>query len=90
MPVYDYHCPVCNRYFERIRNMEDRNGVLCDLCGGQAVRVYVPVGIVFKGSGFYTTDSRSENPLDKAKSALSETKARTESGSGGELSNLED
>lgn len=56
MPIYSYKCGDCGKIFDRFQNMGDDEKVSCDFCGGKAFRVFSPVGIIFKGSGFYTTD----------------------------------
>jgi putative FmdB family regulatory protein len=57
VPKYDYKCKSCKRNFEVVHGF-DETVSSCDLCGGPVRRVFHPVGIVFKGSGFYATDSR--------------------------------
>ncbi|GAB4274491.1 MAG: hypothetical protein Kow0056_02860 [Coriobacteriia bacterium] len=56
MPVYDYRCEPCRTTFEVTRPVSDRSEVLCPECGSAAKRVFSPVGVIFKGSGFYNTD----------------------------------
>ena len=58
MPRYDYKCKKCHRNFEVVHGL-DETVTSCEHCGGQVRRVFHPLGIVFKGSGFYATDSRS-------------------------------
>jgi putative FmdB family regulatory protein len=60
MPVYLYRCESCGVQFERFQKFEDQPLTWCPECNKKALRkVYQPVGIVFKGSGFYATDHRS-------------------------------
>ena len=60
MPVYTYRCDVCGFTFDQKLGFNDPQPSRCPECGAEALhRVYRPVGIVFKGSGFYTTDHRS-------------------------------
>lgn len=61
MPVYVYQCDTCGLAFERRQRMSDDPLVDCPECEGQVHRVIQPVGIVFKGSGFYVTDNRSHS-----------------------------
>ncbi|MGP8161630.1 MAG: FmdB family zinc ribbon protein [Candidatus Dormibacteria bacterium] len=58
MPTYGYHCPHCQTEFEVFRRMTDDPGADCPRCGTAGRRLFSPTGIVFKGSGFYKTDSR--------------------------------
>ena len=60
MPVYIYHCENCGVQFEKQQSFSDHPLVRCPECGKKTLRkVYQPVGIVFKGSGFYATDHHS-------------------------------
>ncbi len=60
MPVYTYQCESCGVRFDRYQKFTDQPLTWCPECGKKALRkVYSPVGIVFKGSGFYSTDHRS-------------------------------
>jgi len=58
MPVYVYECDTCGVRFERTQKMTDPPLTDCPECEGHVHRVVQPVGIVFKGSGFYVTDNR--------------------------------
>jgi putative FmdB family regulatory protein len=58
MPVYEYKCKNCHYRFELKQSFNDDPIVTCPRCGGNAKRIFSPVPIIFKGSGFYTTDSR--------------------------------
>jgi putative FmdB family regulatory protein len=60
MPIYTYRCENCGVQFERNQKFSDTPLTRCPECGKKSLRkVYMPVGIVFKGSGFYATDHRS-------------------------------
>jgi putative FmdB family regulatory protein len=60
MPTYTYHCESCGVRFDQYQKFTDEPLTLCPECGEIALRkVFQPVGIVFKGSGFYSTDHRS-------------------------------
>jgi putative FmdB family regulatory protein len=60
MPIYVYRCDNCGIQFERQQKFTDPPLTRCPECGKKALhKVYAPVGIVFKGSGFYATDHRS-------------------------------
>lgn len=57
MPVYDYRCTSCETRFEVNRPMgATAQGTCCPSCGEEAKRVFTPVGVAFKGSGFHNTD----------------------------------
>lgn len=58
MPTYEYACLACHRHIEASQTFSDDPLRECDECGGPLRRVFHPVGIVLKGSGFYSTDSR--------------------------------
>lgn len=60
MPIYEYVCSCCSARFEVRRGFSDESQTFCHLCGARARRVFSPVPIIFKGPGFYTTDSRAE------------------------------
>jgi putative FmdB family regulatory protein len=57
MPIYEYECGECLSKFEIKQSFHDEAKAVCRRCGGQARRVFKPVPIVFKGSGFYVTDN---------------------------------
>ncbi len=63
MPAYDYRCPTCDCVFEVNRSIRETGPVSCPECGTEAKRLFTPVGIVFKGSGFHNTDYRSKKTL---------------------------
>lgn len=71
MPTYEYACTSCGNRLEVYQSFSADPLEKCELCGGPLRRVFHPVGVLFKGSGFYSTDSRSKK-ADKGKS--SETK----------------
>jgi putative FmdB family regulatory protein len=59
MPTYEYRCAKCGEHLEVVQSFKDAPLTECPSCGGELRKVYSPVGIVLKGSGFYKTDSRS-------------------------------
>jgi len=61
MPTYGYRCTKCANEFDVVERMADKPKGRCPLCGARGTRLFFPVGIVFKGTGFYKTDSRSDN-----------------------------
>jgi putative FmdB family regulatory protein len=66
MPVYTYRCEKCGVQFDATQKFSDEPLTKCPECGKPALhKVYTPVGIVFKGSGFYATDHRSPSGATK-------------------------
>jgi putative FmdB family regulatory protein len=59
LPTYDYQCRSCGHIIEVIHPMHEDGPTTCEVCGGELRRILHPAGIIFKGSGFYKTDSRS-------------------------------
>ncbi len=66
MPTYQYVCRDCEHRFEAVQSIHDPNLTECPECGGSIRRVLSPVGVTFKGSGFYRTDSRDTKKKSKA------------------------
>src|SRR5829696_7924503 len=60
MPTYQYRCTECGEDLEAVQKFSDPALTTCPTCGGRLRKVYNAVGVVFKGSGFYRTDSRTE------------------------------
>jgi putative FmdB family regulatory protein len=86
MPLYDYRCMQCGKIFEIRHGFHDTHGDPCPDCAGTLARVFNPAPIVFKGSGFYVTDSRGSSAssngatnegkkADKSESVSSESAA---------------
>jgi putative FmdB family regulatory protein len=61
MPIYEYECENCGVRFERLQRMTDASLTDCPECAGHVHRVMQPVGVIFKGSGFYVTDNRGKS-----------------------------
>ncbi len=73
MPIYTYRCDNCGVQFDRKQLFTDPLLKICPECGKKTLhKVYTPVGIVFKGSGFYATDHRSPSGQNKSKSSHEE------------------
>ena len=69
MPIYTYRCENCGVQFDRRQSFNDEPITVCPECQKKALRkVYLPVGIVFKGSGFYATDNRSPSGRESRQS----------------------
>lgn len=74
MPTYAYRCTKCGYAFDAVQSFSDAALTVCPKCGGPLRKVFSPVGVVFKGSGFYHNDSRQPGP---------KTPHHASSGSGG-------
>ena len=79
MPTYQYACTECDHAFEQVQSFSDASLTECPQCEGRLRKVYNAVGVVFKGSGFYRTDSRSGS---SASSSGSSSTSSSDSGSG--------
>jgi putative FmdB family regulatory protein len=79
MPTYEYACSSCGTHVEVFQRFNDEPLTECGVCGGPLRKVFHPAGILFKGSGFYATDSRAAR-----------SKAGTGSGDGGSESSKAD
>ena len=75
MPLYDYQCRSCRKTVEVRHGFKETHDDVCPDCGGEMARVFTPAPILFKGSGFYLTDSRksAEKAASSSKPAASET-----------------
>lgn len=72
MPTYQYACTACEERLEVVQRFTDDPLTECAACGGRLRKVFSPVGIVFKGSGFYRTDSRNGSGSGAGKDAAHE------------------
>jgi putative FmdB family regulatory protein len=90
MPTYEYACRACGEHLEAVQSFTDDPLETCPACGGELRKVFRSVGIVFKGSGFYKTDSRSTSssgapassvPASEPSSGSSSEKSTTETSS---------
>lgn len=85
MPTYQYTCTECGEPLEAVQKFSDEPLTVCPACGGRLRKVFSPVGIVFKGSGFYRTDSRKSAaaaaPATKDKSPAESSSSTSDSGS---------
>jgi putative FmdB family regulatory protein len=75
MPTYEYACTECGNRIEVVQSISEAPLTTCTVCGGALRKVFSPVGIVFKGSGFYRTDSRGK-PAARADDARDKDKAK--------------
>lgn len=74
MPKYDYRCTTCAHVYEKREGFDAPSIQSCPLCAGTARRVLTPPAIVFKGSGWYVTDSRKPAESGAAKPSAGESK----------------
>lgn len=75
MPIYTYHCDNCGITFDQRQSFSDEPLTLCPECEEETLhKVYQPVGIVFKGKGFYATDHRSSSGISSSSDKKSSSK----------------
>jgi putative FmdB family regulatory protein len=78
MPIYEYECEKCSLRFELKRHFGEDGGASCPFCQGEARRIFSPVHVIFKGSGFYVTDNRRNHPPEEEKDDKIEAGERPE------------
>ncbi|PUA82517.1 FmdB family transcriptional regulator [Nocardioides currus] len=83
MPTYQYACTECGHQFEQFQSFSDDSLTVCPVCEGRLRKVFNAVGVVFKGSGFYRTDSRSGSSSSSSSdsSSASSTSSSSDSSS---------
>jgi putative FmdB family regulatory protein len=86
MPTYEYACRSCGEHHDVVQSIGDEPLAECPSCGGPVRKVFGAVGVVFKGSGFYKTDSRSTSKKSDKVSASSDSTGNGTSGSAGKES----
>ncbi len=84
MPTYQYTCTACEQPLEVVQSFSDAALTECPACGGRLRKVYGAVGVVFKGSGFYKTDSRGDGK--KAAASTGDSGSSSSSSDGGSSS----
>ncbi len=91
MPRYDYQCTSCDRQFELVQSFKEAGSGTCPECSGEGRRVFHAVPVIYKGSGFYTTDyGRPKSPPSEAKEKESSSESESKSsGSSNESSSSE-
>ena len=82
MPTYQYACTACGERLEAVQSFSDAPLTECPACGGALRKVFSAVGVVFKGSGFYKTDSRSSPKSETKSESTSSGDASTSTSSG--------
>jgi putative FmdB family regulatory protein len=83
VPTYEYACTECGESLEAVQKFSDNPLTVCPACGGRLRKLFSPVGIVFKGSGFYRTDSRSSASVNGSKNGSSSSDSSESSESSG-------
>ena len=78
MPTYQYACTECGEPLEVVQKFTDAALTECPACGGRLRKVFSPAAIVFKGSGFYRTDSRSGSAKSSANGSAKKDETKTE------------
>jgi putative FmdB family regulatory protein len=81
MPTYEYECTSCGQHIEVFQRFTEEALTTCAACGGRLRKVFHPAGIVFKGSGFYATDSRSSAKAGTKKESETTPASTTSEGS---------
>ncbi|MGO9382004.1 MAG: FmdB family zinc ribbon protein [Mycobacterium sp.] len=81
MPTYSYECTECGNRFDMVQAFTDDALTTCEECSGRLRKLFNSVGIVFKGSGFYRTDSREDGKKSKTSANGSSTSEASSSGS---------
>ncbi|MBC6450239.1 FmdB family zinc ribbon protein [Actinokineospora xionganensis] len=79
MPTYQYACTACEHRFDAVQSFTDAALSECPECAGRLRKLYGSVGVVFKGSGFYRTDSRSGSSATAPAATAAATPAKSES-----------
>lgn len=77
MPLYEYACIVCHHHFDMRHGVEEKPELSCPKCGGAVRKVFHASGIIFKGSGWYVTDSAPKQADSAEKSEKKEEKDTT-------------
>ncbi|MEE9203189.1 MAG: zinc ribbon domain-containing protein [Dehalococcoidia bacterium] len=83
MPIYEFRCGSCGHYFEVKRGFGDTSPATCPECQGESQKMFRPVPIIYKGSGFYATDHRptgwkAEEPKEKTPAKTEDKAAKAE------------
>jgi putative FmdB family regulatory protein len=81
VPTYSYACTECDHRFDAVQSFSDDSLTVCPACGGRLRKVFSAVGVVFKGGGFYRTDSRSGGSSAGVAAAKGDSSTGSSSGS---------
>lgn len=83
MPTYSYECTQCANRFDVVQAFTDDALTTCERCSGRLRKLFNAVGVVFKGTGFYRTDSRESGKKSKSPNGSSTSESTKSSGSSG-------
>jgi putative FmdB family regulatory protein len=86
VPTYSYACTACDNRFDVVQAFTDDSLTTCEKCSGRLRKLFNSVGVVFKGSGFYRTDSRESTKSSSNGSAKSSSSSGTDGSSSSEKS----
>jgi putative FmdB family regulatory protein len=89
VPTYQYACTECSHAFEQFQSFTDDALTECPKCEGRLRKLFNAVGVVFKGSGFYRTDSRSGSATSEGSTSSSSSSSSDSGGSGGTATKTE-
>lgn len=76
MPTYGYRCTQCGNQFEVFQRMSDEPIQTCPKCGGKVTKMLYPTGVVFKGSGYYSTDYKGSGSSESSNGSGSTTESK--------------
>ena len=84
MPTYEYECGQCSYRFDMRQGFDDEPQAMCPQCQGKARRVFHPAPIIYKGSGFYVTDSRNNSASGKGNGEAKSSGSKSSESKSGE------
>ncbi len=74
MPIYSYRCRKCGKTFDKFQKVNGNGNTKCIYCNSETHRIYSPAGIIFKGSGFYSTDYKLSSKSPGSNTSISRNK----------------
>ena len=89
MPTYEYECTSCGQHIEVFQRISEDPLTVCGVCGGRLRKGFHPAGIVFKGSGFYATDSRKAAASSESRASKDSKDSKKEPAAGSSSSSSE-
>ena len=79
MPIYGYRCTECGHQLEVLQKVSDEPLKVCPNCQGKLTKIFYPAGVIFKGSGFYSTDYKGSGPTASGNGSGPASEAKPES-----------